>query len=327
MLNFNRNKMKKNKIIKSIIPALTVLLGFSSCLKDENIQQDFSKLKPMVEIAAATVNVDGAPNSMPAEFVSGPGTVTLNVPIRYAHSTPSPGVEVTLAIDAATLTKYNTVKGTARTLLPATAYSIASLKATIPAGAQSVNLPIVFTPNNIDASGSFAIPLKITSASGTDISGNFGSIVLIVNVKNKYDGIYTLTGTLQDFVAPTITGLYPIKMQLITQDATSVALYDGFTAALNFTHPISSGGSTSQYGTFAPIFKFDASDNVIQVTNYYGQPGPGPNFRSARLDVGGINKFTTAGGVKKLQVTYWLVQNGVDRTKFVETYTYLEARK
>jgi len=205
--------MKKNLIIKSIIPALTVVLSFSSCLKDENIQQDFTHLKPMVEIADTSPNVDGAPNSTTLAMIANTTPVTFNLELRYAFSEPSPGVSVTIDIDPAVLTKYNTVKGTARQVLPSTFYSIANKTVTIPAGSNSVKVPILIpNPSAISATTPYAIPLKITNASGVDISGNFGSHVILVNLKNIYDGVYSRIGNIQRNSAtgpdPALSGNY-----------------------------------------------------------------------------------------------------------------------
>lgn len=215
--------MKKNLIIKSIIPALTVVLSFSSCLKDENIQQDFTHLKPMVEIGDTSPNVDGAPNSTTLGMIGNTTPVTFNLELRYAYSAPSPGLAVTIDIDPTVLTKYNTVKGTARQVLPAALYSIANKTVTIPAGSNSVKLPIVVAnPSLIAPTTPYAIPLRITNASGVDISGNFGSHVVVVIIKNIYDGVYSRIGNIQRNSAtgpdPALSGNYTAPDASLTTD-------------------------------------------------------------------------------------------------------------
>ena len=82
------------------------------------------------------------------------------------------------------------------------------------------------------------------------------------------------------------------------------------------------GANVSGYGSFAPVFKFDANDNVIAVTNFWGQPAG--NGRSARLDPSGINKYDAA--TKTIKVKYWLVQAGNDRTVFDEVFVWKKSR-
>lgn len=160
------------------------------------MQQDFTKLSPLVEIYDGTPNFDGAPNSISTAFLNSSEPITYNVPINYAYSSPSPGVTVTIAVDEVELARYNNVKGTSREILPADAYSIPNNKVTIPAGAQTVQLPIIFNRDKITISGSHALPLKITDASGTAISKNFASVVLLVAIKNQWDGIYSYSGSI-----------------------------------------------------------------------------------------------------------------------------------
>jgi hypothetical protein len=126
-----------------------------------------------------------------------------------------------------------------------------------------------------------------------------------------------------DAASATIHASYPNHVYLITQDGVSVGMWDLDVG--NYGHLIMSGTAYSYYGTFAPVFTFDASNNVISVTNIWGQPAA--NTRSGQLDPSGINKFDPA--TKTLSVSYWMNQPSVispHRTHFVEVYTYLGAR-
>ena len=69
-----------------------------------------------------------------------------NLPLLVNLASPKTSgfsLNVTLAVDQAALTAYNTANSTNYELLPAADYSIANLKVTIPAGQREVNLNIV----------------------------------------------------------------------------------------------------------------------------------------------------------------------------------------
>lgn len=193
-------------------------------------------------------------------------------------------------------------------------------KVTIPAGQTTGYIEVKFNPNNfIGATYVFGIRLTDVTGGGYALSNMTDGYVKF-GVKNMYDGEYMNTGTMADGVNPGLTGAYPLLVDLITQDGTSVAYFDVEIWG-DYFHAIKNGASYSGYGSFAPIFKFDANNNVIEVTNIYGQPAP--NGRKAELDAtspGVINKYDPA--TKTLKVTYWMIQNGTYRTHFDETFTY-----
>ncbi|PWK72980.1 uncharacterized protein DUF4361 [Mucilaginibacter oryzae] len=206
--------MKIKHINKRFIPALAIVMGLSSCLKDKNPQLDFSKLKPVVEISVPITtdtgvpspdnSGDGAPNTFSFAFVASSTAIPYQIPVNYAYSKTSPGVNVTLAVDQKVLDSYNNIEGTDYQLLPAANYSIPNLKVNIASGTQVAYLPISFVNTNTGLSGdkSYALPIKITDASGTEISGNYGSVVILLTIKNQYDGSYLADGSIA-FPPPT----------------------------------------------------------------------------------------------------------------------------
>lgn len=135
---------------------------------------------------------------------------------------------------------------------------------------------------------------------------------------NKYDGNYVMTGTMVDYTNSSLTGKYPANVALVTQSENSVAMYD-LDYVRGYGHRILSNGSDSYYGQFSPVFTFDSNNNVISVTNYFGQPSG--NDRSAELDPSGENKWDPA--TKTLKVKYWMNQPGsTHRVAFDETFTW-----
>jgi hypothetical protein len=225
--------MKIKHINKRFIPALAIVMGLSSCLKDKNPQLDFSKLKPVVEISVPIStdtgvpspdnSGDGAANTFKFAFVTSPSAIPYQIPVNYAYSKTSPGVNVTLAVDQKVLDNYNDIEGTDYEILPAANYSIPNLKVNIASGTQVAYLPINFVNTNSGLSGdkSYALPIRITDASGTEISGNYGSVVILLTIKNQYDGSYLGSGSIA-FPAPTAGRSWTdLKKTLKTVNATT----------------------------------------------------------------------------------------------------------
>ncbi|WP_276498786.1 BT_3987 domain-containing protein [Pontibacter litorisediminis] len=172
-----------------------------------------------------------------------------------------------------------------------------------------------------DLSKKYALAFRIEDAGGLPVAAGKETVVAQLAIKNKYDGMYEMTGTMSDVVAPNLTGAYPLNVELHTMSENSVALFDTDVWG-DYFHTIMNGDSYSGYGGFAPIFTMDEEGNVISVTNYYGQPAP--NGRAAMLDPSGVNKFTVdeEEGTKTLEVSYIMVQAGAPRTFFTETFTF-----
>jgi hypothetical protein len=319
--------MKTRKLIKFI--ALTVLVltvtSLSSCLKDSRFV-NYAGVTPFVELPLVAAN--GAFTAEAFTIVATP----INLPLAVNYAAPKPRTSpltVTLKIDQAALDAYNKANSTTFTILPAADYSIASLTATIPAGQNTATINIIINISKVDPNGSFILPISIADAGGVVISTS-STIFYNVQAKNKYDGLWTVNGTMNDNANPALTGYYPVNYYLVTQGAASNAMADPGTGS--FKHFILNGTTVSSYGSYGPVFTFDPTTNkVISVVNYYGQPAG--NGRSAALDPTGTNAFTsgspgTAGAT--FQVSYFINQPSVvpvgPRTTFNETWTYVAPR-
>lgn len=306
------------------VVALTV--GLSSCLKDDS-QPDFTQNKPVIEIPIGSSAGNGGGNSIAAAFTISDTESDYSIYVNYAAPEANEkDVTVTLAVNNEALTKFNTVNDKSYTLLPANSYTIANYKITIPAGQRKVIFPLKIKTRALDPTLTYALPLSITDGGGFTVSSNFGTLISIISLKNKWDGVYTVTGTMTDVTNSTLTGQYPRTYHLITQGPHTVAIYDPGNSA--YAHGIYSSGANSSYGSFSPVFTIDEVTNEITAaTNYYGQPSA--NGRSANLDPTGENKFsmnTDNTLPVVLKVKYILNQAGTDRTFFDETWTYKSAR-
>ncbi len=300
---------------------IALIGSLSSCLKDKT-QPDFTQNKPVIELPIGSSASNGGGNSIAASFKVSTIPSDYFVYVNYAApDAASKDVTVTLSVDTSLRTKFNKANGTKYAKMPENGYTLPSNKIVIPAGQRLVKFPIKINTINLSADSTYAFPVNIVDGGGFTVSGNFGSLISIITLKNKWDGTYTVTGTMNDVQSSTLTGAYPRTMQLITQGSKSNAISDNG----SFAHGILSAGSATTYGSFAPVFTIDPATNVITAAvNYYGQPSP-DNARAARLDVTGENKFTMSADGNKpvsMKVKYVLIQNGTDRTFFDETWTF-----
>ncbi|MBC7915141.1 MAG: DUF1735 domain-containing protein [Pyrinomonadaceae bacterium] len=238
-----------NYIIKGMVPVLLAMVSLTSCLKDENPQTDLSQVPALVDFNAvkgtAALNI----SSTPTDF---------NVPVNYRSTdAASKDIVVTMSVDQVTLDKYNAANGTSLELLPAAIYTL-NPKVTIPAGQRVVNLPIKISTSLIDPSKAYAIPLKMVSADGATVSGNFGTLVLAVAVKNMYDGKYAVTGTALRAGDPVLSGDFAVmEFSLLTTGANSVIMSKNAVWA--------TGGGIGGIGPFE--FTIDPVTNLVTVSD------------------------------------------------------------
>jgi len=316
------------KIINTLLLSI-VVAGLTSCLKDKAANIDPNGSPAVVEWS--TTNTGDAPASpvgstytLYSRSYDLMASVPMVLNVNYTGGADAPeDITVGLGINAAAITAYNTQQKTSFTLLPPELYTMPA-SVVIPKGQRKATVTILVKTNAFNLGLSYALPVAITSTTAGNISGNYGTVLYSISAKNQYDGIYTMNGNLIDNTSTTLTGFYPLSMQLITTGESSVALYDGITVTSNYAHPIKSGTSNSSYGNFSPVFNIDpATGNVTSITNYFGQ-GNNTSFRSAKLDPTGVNKYDAA--TKTLKVKYIMVQSGSDRTFFDETFTYKSPR-
>lgn len=341
--------MKKKYItLYSVLALLAVL--FSSCLKNEANYTDFSKVGALVELPLSAYTGAGklTPVALPIQAAAQPISIVVNL------AAPQPlksNLTVTLALDPAALKAYNDKNiaqykadstaaandatgataeptyPTIYTMLPSTFFTLSGLTAVIPANQNTASITANVVTKDFDLSASYVLPISITDASGQKIS-NYKTILFNVQAKNKYDGVYTVTGTLSDANVGTITGKYPLTgVYLKTQSATTAVMFDPGLNGGTYGHQILNGTSPSYYGNFAPIFTFGADNVITAVTNYYGQ-GTNSSTRAAQLATGSTPTATGTPGTTGFSFTvkYIMVQAGSPRTTITETWKYTGAR-
>jgi len=240
---------------------------------------------------------------------------------------------VVLKYDADTviLNKYNAANETEFIPLPP---ALGTVSPAITAGTITVEFasgdigkPIMINvpaASNFDFSKHYALAFTIQSVSGTGTlsAADNDTIVCEVLAKNKWDGIYTVTGTFVDYInGAAWEGYYPKTVQLQTIGADKCAKYDADFGLYGYIFEVVGSGE-SQFGAFTPAFTFDADNNVGVYNTSVDSPARG---RSAVLYTGdgAINKYFDA--TKSMDVAYYLKQLNVSpqlRTLITEHYAF-----
>jgi hypothetical protein len=177
---------------------------------------------------------------------------------------------------------------------------------------------------NLNLANTYGIGFKINSVSQGVISENDKAIVVGIGLKNRWDGIYMMSGTFVDYSNAAFTYYGDQQYELISTGPTSVKVFNDDLGGYGYLF-LNNGGLT-YYGSFGLNVNFDANTNAItSVTNYYGQPSG--NGRSATLDPSGVNNWNPA--TKTIRIKFWMDQPSVitpHRSAFNETWTYLGPR-
>lgn len=157
-----------------------------------------------------------------------------------------------------------------------------------------------------DISHTYALAVVLSDIGGKKASAGLDTVITFISVKNKYDGVYDVAGDMVDVANSALTTATPFEYQLRTAGPTKNVGWSPDYG--DYYVPILNAGAGSVYGSFCPIFEFDpATDKVVAVTNYYGQPAG--NSRSAELDPSGVNQYDPA--TKTLKVKFFMKQPSV----------------
>ena len=313
--------------IRLLFAFIAVAIFGTGCLKDDNYDDGKYgiNLDGAQKIAEISGPVDGFVN---IDLIGSPNDTTVDIVlVKLAGGDADKDIQVTLALDPAVVSAYNTAHGTTYAIPAPNLYSIPSLTVTIPAGQKTANLRFTAQPHNLFGD-EYALGVRLVSTSDPNVklSGNRNTQVVGLTIRNKYDGEYTMTGTMVDVTNAALVAKSPQRVHLITTGSNSVYLHNAGTNVASFKDlfPILNGTAESAYGSFTPEFTFDANNNVISVVNAYGQPAS--NGRSASLDPSGINKWDPA--TRTLRVKWFMTQPPTPgiRTTFDFTFTYVGQR-
>lgn len=320
----------------SIYHLLFLALAFSSCIKKE--------VTPLADEGKTFIKIlEGPENKVFLSPFTGIKSVPLYSVRRDANSNASlqQTAPITLTRIDAMVTRYNADNGTDYELLPDSLYTLGAGIAKsgntytfdMVAGDFAKEFAINLNGSKWDLSKKYALGFALTSvgsnaakASGKD------SVIALISVKNKYDGVYSVTGTMLDITNALFVGTYPLEWELQTTGTSSCVVVDNVQLGIP-GHVFNSAGDpttpNTYYGSYGLVVNFDlATDAITSVTNYYGQPAG--NTRSAALDPSGANRYTAAS--KTIDIKYYMIQPSAVpaspniRVFFNEKWSYLRAR-
>jgi hypothetical protein len=263
------------KRIINIVVYFFFLAGLSSCLKDKTMIGPDSPgaVKHVVEFLNPAVISSSSLDKTPLYVMSYDITPSaeLNIQVSYSGGGGAPNdIHVKVALDANAIKAANDEQEADMIALPSTLYTVSSLDVVIPKGEKTATLKFTLTPDKFDLSKAYALALKIESVTGTNapISGNFGLIVVSVGAKNKWDGIYKVTGTMVD-ANGLYKGVYPTECAMISAGANSVIYYQQEVDYPNFLVENIATGGLANTG-IRPKFIIDANNNVQIINNATG---------------------------------------------------------
>jgi hypothetical protein len=190
--------------------------------------------------------------------------------------------------------------------MPVANYTLTVTSVIIPKGKSKATFDVKFKPSTFDLTKSLVLPLKITSVSSGVVSGNFGTILINAVAKNKYDGIYTATGSAVRGGDPVLTGAFPKQdWGLVTTGPNSVQM--------DRVAQWGGGGGIGGIGGFK--IAIDPVTNNVTVTD-----GVNPKVQN---NPAGVNKYTPS--TKTIQISvFW--GNGPTHRAWEATFIYKGAR-
>lgn len=296
---------------------ITVSTG---CLKDKGFDDHtYGINSPETSPAGIGLPLAVSPQSYGLDLTSNAQTVSdIIVANLLAGKAASSDIKVNLVMKPSLIADYNTANGTSALELPSSLYSVSAMTITIKAGKTlgdvKINIPSTLTLN---ANNTYALGFSVSSVdAGYTIASNMKDLLILFNIKNKYDGIYNLRGyhNRTPYTFP-----FNINVHMITTGPNSVALY--YPPFGDYGQPIGTApGTVSWYGpAVSPNFGFDLTTN--KAITISGMPGTGVTYSYA-TDPGINNYYDPA--TKKMYLCWQY--NGNPLRRFYDTLTFISKR-
>lgn len=264
-----------------------------------------------------------------AELVLKDSLQDANIEVKLENTTAAAPDDIyvyLIKVDA-NVTSYNTSNGSNLTPLTTTSDAIVfdfTKPVVIKKGTRKTNIGLKVNPGKFDLSKQNAIGigiLRVEGAGATVANTERSKIVVEFGARNKYDGVYQMTGfhnrTPYNF-------RYIQTMHMVSQGANSVIFF--WPEANSVGHPIGTGPDPSVdyswYGAaISPVVVFDpATDMVSQVFNNPPNPTPITRFDGAT----GANVSRFENGTRRI-IVHWNYSNNALRA-FFDTLTYVGPR-
>ena len=180
----------KNTSIRILFLLILMTLSMTSCLNDlEDFMEEFSSSPAIAELSEASNPSTG---TVEREIIDPTKTSSFSLRVNIASVYPlNIPTKVTLALDNALITEYNTTREltgeNAAVPVPLNAITIPSYNVTIPAGEREADwifsVDAAKVPNPVTTL--YIIPVRITNAeNGVIPSGNFGTKLVRILAHN-----------------------------------------------------------------------------------------------------------------------------------------------
>lgn len=324
------------KIINSLtLLSVTLMIVATGCLKDKGFEaHQYGINDPDTQpVGIGFPQGSTELNSRAIDFVSTPQVINDPVVSLFATNPAPQDLHVNLVANPALVTAYNTAHGTNLIAMPATAYNIPSLKVTIPAGQRfgsiKINIPNALLLNPL-ASYGFGFTISSIDEAGYLIPANLKNFLMVVNVKNKYDGSYRMNINTIGWDAYGISdgvarnwpagGLY-----FITTSGNTVDMFDNYAFGTYIQPAFTTAGAATGFGATSPRFVFNlATDKLIDVFNTTPDDGRGRAFQLNGAAPPGTNYFDPV--THNIYSNYIMKQNGRPNQIIIANFTYLGPR-
>ncbi len=263
----------KRYITQLIFVSSLVCIIATGCLKDDDfdngsIQSTHTTGTPVKPIEIKLTANDATNFLVLAVNNSSNDTIVDLVPINLATADPAPeDIHVTIALDSNLVLVYDTT-GTAEgnpggdyAIPSANMYSIVSTDIIIPKGSYTGYVQLKFKPSDF-IGADWALGFKITAIkeAGYTISGNLGTGVTAIAVKNQYDGVYNAVGY---FTHPVYFGNYNSEWVCATSGPSSITFQLNVTVlfGVNITLTVNADNSVGVSSNDVALDPYDPAKN------------------------------------------------------------------
>ena len=220
--------------------------------------------------------------------------------------------------DPTVVSDYNTANGTSYNAVPGGLFALKTSDIDLTPSERKQKVSILINPGNV-ATGEWAIGLKIASTSVGEVSQIANKVVIILSVKNKYDGVYHLKGFYTRTDNPPYNGPYETDVEMITTGPNSVAMY--WPDFGDYYQPFANNGALTAFSNVAPEAFFNGSDQVTSINNITGDPAAGPFM----TPYPGANSRYAGGATPVIYLKYYYNTNPLNRI-FADTLIYTGPR-
>jgi hypothetical protein len=222
--------MKKNIFFKYLVLACAFAVVFAGCRKEPAAD------KVTTETLNAGKTLIGFPDGMESSTFFDPFTDVKTIDVFTLKKDAANNTDLKKAqnfvVSAVpdSIDAYNEANGTAYELLPSSFYTIGTSSTDVSVSGDNLtfkfasgdfakNFVIKLDGSKLDLSKSYALAYKITDSAGVGIhAASRGAMYAFYSVKNKYDGVYTLGGTIARYIDgvadASLGGTYPDGLQV-----------------------------------------------------------------------------------------------------------------